>query len=136
MSTPDPHEAAELISQAGRTTSSVRGTASWPFIAVQLGLGAASSMYLLWAPAPPGPLSTSIVPLIGLAGWIAFLLPFGVVFGRVAKNGFGRRWLVFMAVWSACWVVGMLQPFPWAAVGAGFVIMAASMIGAVREARS
>ena len=58
-----------------------------------------------------------------------------VAFAKVAKNGFGIRWGIYMAVWTLCWSISMFFPTAAVRVPLAAVIAVASFVGALVEAR-
>ncbi|MFC0582761.1 hypothetical protein [Micrococcoides hystricis] len=128
----DPAQAQQLLGKADRLTTQSRSTASWPAIGLQLGLGAASSMYLISHRDGLFDLPAFIL----MMGWILALIFFSTIFGKTSKHGFGKRWVGFMIAWILLWSLGIFAPFPHAQLVAALAIMAISLIGAVWEARS
>lgn len=129
--TPTPAQATELLRQAAATKTSVRGDASWTAVSLQLGLGAASSMYLLGA--HDGRLKLPL--FIGLLVWAAALLIFHVAHAKLVKQGFAARWGVFMAAWTIAYTIGALALFPYSWLVGAVLIFVASLVGAVMEVR-
>ena len=142
MSTPNPDEARELLEQAGRLGSASRAGASWPQVALLLGLGGISAMFtvalylvvladkrLVWLP-----MSVMLV-------WLAILTTMMVTFTRTTKVGFGRRWRTAMLAWAVAWVfsvIGGTVWWPgqlWFAVASALLLTAVTAWGAWREAR-
>lgn len=106
---PDAAQAQALLDQAGQVGSSVRSGASWPAISFLLGLGALSSMGILTftyarlvADASP------TLPAILMGVWLLILFGTVLFFTRTSKRGFGRRWGIYMGLWGALWMAGML----------------------------
>ncbi|MFT3945297.1 MAG: hypothetical protein QM705_15950 [Ancrocorticia sp.] len=139
MSTPTPEEARALLDQAARADSTAKSGASWPQIAMLLGIGGASSLAL---PAIAYvPKEIMVLPMILLGVWIATLLAFSFVFGRSVKQGFGKRWSITMGLWTIVWIVGVSGAsweFPgriWFVVVASAALTIITLVGAWLEAR-
>ncbi len=139
MSTPTPEEARALLDQAARADSTAKSGASWPQIAILLGMGGASSLALPALIYIPEELR--ILPMLLLMVWIGALLVFSFIFGRSVKHGFGKRWMMTMGLWGIIWIGGISGAswvFPgelWfvAVASAGLTIV--SLGGAWLEAR-
>ena len=145
----EPHEnrpsaeaARELLNEAGRLESASRAAAGWPHIAMLLGLGAITSLSMLsfWF---VGRFDEGLValPMTAMLIWLAVFMVFMLVFGRSTKRGFGRRWMTFMMIWAALWVLGILLASTvftgelWFALLIAAAITVNSVAGAWLEAR-
>ena len=128
---PTSEEAANLLRQAETTLTHTRGNAGWPTITAQMSMGAATSVYLLAS----RDTQFDAVSFIGMMVWVLAPLILVVAFAKVAKNGFGIRWGVYMAVWALCWSISMLFPTAAVRVPLAAVIAVASFVGALVEAR-
>lgn len=125
-----PEQAHTFLRDAERTGKTARGNAPWPHVTLQLILAVSASMYLLAVPsdAPFNP-----VPPIALIVWNMFGIVIAVAYGRVAKPHFGRRWTIFMVLWTCLWCFGMVDPFAYARLAAGIVIMVSAMLASMIE---
>lgn len=138
----DPGRARELLDQAGRLGAAARSGASWPQIAMLLGLGGLSAMFaialhlvviaddrLIW------------LPMVVMALWLGILATMMLVFGRSTKFGFGRRWRTAMLAWAAAWVFTIVggtvwwKGQVWFALGSALLLTVVTAWGAWREAR-
>ena len=128
---PTSEEAANLLRQAETALTHARGNAGWPTITAQMSLGAATSVYLLAS----RDTQFDAVSFIGMMVWVLAPLILVVAFAKVAKNGFGIRWGVYMAVWALCWSISMFFPTAAVRVPLAVVIAVASFVGALVEAR-
>ena len=128
---PTPEEAAGMLRQAETTLTHTRGNAGWPTITTQMSLGAATCVYLL----ANRDTHFDAVSFIGMMVWVLAPLIFVVAFAKVAKNGFGIRWGIYMAVWALCWSISMFFPTAAVRVPLAAVIAVASFVGALVEAR-
>ena len=128
---PTSEEAANLLRQAETTLTHTRGNAGWPTITAQMSMGAATSVYLLAS----RDTQFDAVSFIGMMVWVLAPLILVVAFAKVAKNGFGIRWGVYMAVWALCWGISMLFPTAVVRVPLAVVIAVTSFVGALVEAR-
>ena len=128
---PTPEEAAGMLRQAETTLTHTRGNAGWPTITTQMSLGAATCVYLL----ANRDTHFDAVSFIGMMVWVLAPLIFVVAFAKVAKNGFGIRWGIYMAVWTLCWSISMFFPTAAVRVPLAAVIAVASFVGALVEAR-
>lgn len=128
---PTPEEAAGMLQQAETTLTHTRGNAGWPTITTQMSLGAATSVYLLAS----RDTQFDAVSFIGMMVWVLAPLILVVAFAKVAKNGFGIRWGLYMAVWALCWSISMFFPTAAVRVPLAAVIAVASFVGALVEAR-
>ena len=72
---------------------------------------------------------------IGMMVWLLAPMILVVAFAKVAKNGFGIRWGIYMAVWALCWSISMFFPTAAVRVPLAAVIAVASFVGALVEAR-
>ena len=127
---PTPEEAAGMLRQAETTLTHTRGNAGWPTITTQMSLGAATCVYLL----ANRDTHFDAVSFIGMMVWVLAPLIFVVAFAKVAKNGFGIRWGIYMAVWALCWSISMFFPTAAVRVPLAAVIAVASFVGALGEA--
>lgn len=125
-----PEQAHTFLRDAERTSRTALGNAPWPHVLVQLILAVSASMYLLAVPSG-GPFN--FVPVVALIVWAMFGIVIAVAYGHVAKPHFGRRWTIFMLLWTCLWCVGMLDPFAYARLAAGIVIMIAAMVASMIE---
>ena len=116
---PTPEEAAGMLRQAETTLTRTRGNAGWPTITTQMSLGSATCVYLL----ANRDTHFDAVSFIGMMIWV------------LAKNGFGIRWGIYMAVWTLCWSISMFFPTAAVRVPLAAVIAVASFVGALVEAR-
>ena len=128
---PTPEEAAGMLQQAETTLTHTRGNAGWPTITAQMSMGAATSVYLLAS----RDTQFDAVSFIGMMVWVLAPLILVVAFAKVAKNGFGIRWGLYMAVWALCWSISMFFPTAAVRVPLAAVIAVASFVGALVEAR-
>ena len=128
---PTPEEAAGMLRQAETTLTHTRGNAGWPTITAQMSMGAATSVYLLAS----RDTQFDAVSFIGMMVWVLAPLILVVAFAKVAKNGFGIRWGIYMAVWTLCWSISMFFPTAAVRVPLAAVIAVASFVGALVEAR-
>jgi len=96
-----------------------------------MSMGAATSVYLLAS----RDTQFDAVSFIGMMIWVLAPLILVVAFAKVAKNGFGIRWGVYMAVWALCWSISMFFPTAAVRVPLAAVIAVASFVGALVEAR-
>jgi len=128
---PTSEEAANLLRQAETTLTHTRGNAGWPTITAQMSMGAATSVYLL----ANRDINFDAVSFIGMMVWVLAPLILVVAFAKVAKNGFGIRWGLYMAVWTLCWSISMFFPTAAVRVPLAAVIAVASFVGALLEAR-
>ena len=128
---PTSEEAANLLRQAETTLTHTRGNAGWPTITAQMSMGAAPSVSLLAS----RDTQFDAVSFIGMMVWVLAPLILVVAFAKVAKNGFGIRWGVYMAVWALCWSISMFFPTAAVRVPLAAVIAVASFVGALVEAR-
>ena len=128
---PTPEEAAGMLQQAETTLTHTRGNAGWPTITAQMSMGAATSVYLLAS----RDTQFDAVSFIGMMVWVLAPLILVVAFAKVAKNGFGIRWGLYMAVWGLCWSISMFFPTAAVRVPLAAVIAVASFVGALVEAR-
>ena len=128
---PTPEEAAGMLRQAETSLTHTRGNAGWPTITTQMSLGAATCVYLL----ANRDTHFDAVSFIGMMVWVLAPLIFVVAFAKVAKNGFGIRWGIYMAVWALCWSISMFFPTAAVRVPLAAVIAVASFVGALVEAR-
>jgi len=128
---PTPEEAAGMLRQAETTLTHTRGNAGWPTITAQMSMGAATSVYLLAS----RDTQFDAVSFIGMMVWVLAPLILVVAFAKVAKNGFGIRWGLYMAVWALCWSISMFFPTAAVRVPLAAVIAVASFVGALVEAR-
>lgn len=140
---PSAQTARELLQEAGRLGAASRAGASWPHIAMLLGLGAISSLSLLsfWL---VGQFNESLIalPMMAMLVWLAIFMGFMLANGRTTKLGFTRRWMTFMGIWAGLWILGTvvgLVFFPgslWFFIAISTAITANSVIGAWREVRA
>ncbi len=128
---PTPEEAAGMLRQAETTLTRTRGNAGWSTITTQMSLGSATCVYLL----ANRDTHFDAVFFIGMMVWLLAPLIFVVAFGRVAKNGFGVRWGIYMAVWALCWIISLFLPTAAVRGPLAAVIAVASFVGALVEAR-
>lgn len=128
---PTSEEAADLLQQAESALVRTRGNAGWPTITAQMSMGAATSVYLLAS----RDINFDAVSFMGMMVWVLVPMIFVVAFAKVAENGFGIRWGVYMAVWGLCWVVAMFFPTAAVRVPLAAAIAVASFVGALVEAR-
>ncbi len=124
-------EAAGMLQQAETTLTHTRGNAGWPTITAQMSMGAATSVYLLAS----RDTQFDAVSFIGMMVWVLAPMILVVAFAKVAKNGFGIRWGLYMAVWTLCWSISMFFPTAAVRVPLAAVIAVASFVGALVEAR-
>ena len=104
---PDRDKAQELLTRANQLGAATTSGAGWPQLATLLGLGAISSMFVILM--GTGASEAVFTPvMITMFIWLAILLATGIVFGRSAKTGFGRRWTTTIATWAILWVTAML----------------------------
>ncbi|PQZ91124.1 hypothetical protein CQ018_14265 [Arthrobacter sp. MYb227] len=100
--------ARDMLQEAGRLGAASRAGASWPHITMLLGLSAISSLSLIsfWL---VGRFDQSLIsiPLIAMLIWLGIFMVVMMVFGRSTKQGFSKRWIRFMAIWAALWIVGV-----------------------------
>lgn len=132
MTTPTSHEAATLLDQATTATGAARGISTWPLIAMQLGIGASTALYLF----SHRDSAFDVVAFIAMMVWVVASIIFGTTQAKVAKQNFGARWAVFMALWGVCWIVGMIGFFPHAAVVMGSILTVGTFASAIWEARA
>ena len=128
---PTPEEAAGMLQQAETTLTHTRGNAGWPTITAQMSMGAATSVYLLAS----RDTQFDAVSFTGMMIWVLAPMILVVAFAKVAKNGFGIRWGLYMAVWALCWSISMFFPTAAVRVPLAAVIAVASFVGALVEAR-
>ena len=124
-------EAAGMLQQAETTLTHTRGNAGWPTITAQMSMGAATSVYLLAS----RDTQFDAVSFTGMMIWVLAPMILVVAFAKVAKNGFGIRWGLYMAVWGLCWCISMFFPTAAVRVPLAAVIAVASFVGALVEAR-
>ncbi|GAA4373587.1 hypothetical protein [Paeniglutamicibacter cryotolerans] len=139
---PSAQAARDLLREAGRLGAAARTGASWPHIAMLLGMGAISSLSLIsfWL---VGRFDESLIaiPLIAMLIWLGIFMGVMLAFGRSTKRGFGRRWITFMAIWGALWVIGvgfgttLAANQLWFTLSVATAITLNSAIGAWVEAR-
>lgn len=142
MRTPSPDEARDRLDEAGRLGAAARSGASWPQVALLLGLGGVSSMFMV--------AMTFVVrvderfvflPMVLMLVWIGILSLVMLVFTRATKVGFGRRWRRAMRAWGLTWVVAIIggtvwwQGEIWFAVAAAVALTLVTVIPAWNEAR-
>ena len=120
-----------MLRQAETTLTHTRGNAGWPTITAQMSMGAATSVYLLAS----RDIQFDAVSFTGMMIWVLAPLILVVAFAKVAKNGFGIRWGLYMAVWALCWSISMFFPTAAVRVPLAAVIAVASFVGALVEAR-
>lgn len=100
--------ARELLQQAGQLKAASNASASWPHITMLLGLSAISSLSLIsfWL---VGRFDQSLIsiPLIAMLIWLGIFMAVMMIFGRSTKQGFSKRWIRFMAIWVALWLIGV-----------------------------
>ncbi len=140
---PSAQAAREMLQEAGRLGAASRAGASWPHIAMLLGLGAISSLSLLsfWL---VGQFNESYIalPMVAMLVWLGIFMAFMLANGRSTKLGFTRRWMTFMGIWAGLWILGTvvgLVFFPgsmWFFIAVSSAITANSVIGAWREVRA
>ena len=128
---PTSEEAANLLRQAVIVGHPAFRNAGWPTITAQMSMGAATSVYLLAS----RDTQFDAVSFIGMMVWVLAPLILVVAFAKVAKNGFGIRWGIYMAVWTLCWSISMFFPTAAVRVPLAAVIAVASFVGALVEAR-
>ena len=128
---PTSEDDANLLRKDETTLTHTRGNAGWPTITAQMSMGAATSVYLLAS----RDTQFDAVSFIGMMVWVLAPLILVVAFAKVAKNGFGIRWGVYMAVWALCWSISMFFPTAAVRVPLAAVIAVASFVGALVEAR-
>ena len=128
---PTSEEAANLLRQAETTLTHTRGNAGWPTITAQMSMGAATSVYLLAS----RDTQFDAVSFTGMMIWVLAPMILVVAFAKVAKNGFGIRWGIYMAIWTLCWSISMFFPTATVRVPLAAVIAVASFVGALVEAR-
>ncbi len=139
---PDPQRARDLLNEAGRLGAASRGGASWPQIALLLGLGGISAMFavavylvvlanehLIW------------LPMLVMGLWLGILTAMMLGFTRSTKLGFGRRWRTAMLAWAVAWVFTVVggtvwwRGQLWFALASAALLTAVTAWGAWREAR-
>ena len=139
----DPQQARDLLDQAGRLGAASRSGASWPQIALLLGLGGISAMFAV-AVYLVGLADDHLVwlPMVVMGLWLGILTAMMVGFGRSTKVGFGRRWRTAMLVWAVAWVFTVVGSTVWwrgqlwFALGSALMLTVVTTWGAWREARS
>lgn len=131
--------ASGLLRQADQAAAAAKRAASWPAIATLLLIGASSSFALvLFAYVPEG---LAWLPLTLLMAWFAVGLLICLPQLKSVKQGFGRRWLVTMAIWGVTWclaIVGSSTIFVgqlWFLLVASFALAAVTVGGALAEIR-
>lgn len=105
-SLPTPDEARRLLADADATGRQATSTASWPAVAVLLALGSTLSLGTLAMGLTSG--TNYLIAMLALIVWIAVIIAFQLAFLRSHKNGFGRRWGLYMGVIFAVYLVAML----------------------------
>lgn len=137
-----PDEARDLLGKADQLGAAAQAGASWPQIALLLGLGGVSSMAIIAMT-----LATNLnklyvfIPMGFMLGWLGILTIIMIVFHRVTKVGFGRRWRRAMLAWGITWVVAIVgstvwwQGEMWFAVVAALALTVVTVIPAWNEAR-
>lgn len=105
-SLPTPVEARRLLADAEATGRQATAAASWPAVAVLLALGSTLSLGTLAMGLTSG--SAYLVAMLGLMVWTAVVVAFQLAFLRSHKNGFGRRWGLYMGVVFAVYLVAMV----------------------------
>lgn len=100
--------AREMLQEAGRLSSASRSGASWPHIAMLLGLSAISSLSLIsfWLVGRTDQSLISI-PMVAMLIWLGIFMAVMLVFGNSTKLGFSKRWIRFMSIWAILWIVGV-----------------------------
>lgn len=103
MTTPEQaHQQLRHAEQLHRQVASFN-----PVWITYTGLCAAGSLFTMgkvWAPESPLPLSLALT-------WIMLsVCLIGIFSAKRTRRGFGRRWLVFMALWAAAWLTSTVAP--------------------------
>lgn len=114
MTNPTPDEARNLLHQADQLGAAARSGASWPQIALLLGLGGVSSMAMIAMPLVAQINERLVaIPMLAMLVWIGIFTTVMVVFNRATKAGFGRRWRRAMLSWGLTWVVCIIGSTVW-----------------------
>ncbi len=128
---PSAQAARDMLEQAGRLGAASRTGASWPHVAMLLGLGAISSLSLLsfWL---VGQFNESLIalPLIAMLIWLGIFMAFMLIAGRSTKLGFTRRWRAFIGIWAVLWAIGTIVGLFFFADSLWFFILVATAITA------
>ncbi len=103
---PTPHEAAGLLDTADRMHATVRGAASWRYIAWLTGMAVATVMYLV-AMGLVGDEREVLVLTAPFLLCIAVLCLALLPGARVNSAGFGRRWGAAVGGWGALYGASM-----------------------------
>lgn len=138
----DPQQARDLLDRAGRLGAASRSGASWPQIALLLGLGGISAMFavalylvvladehLVW------------LPMVVMGLWLGILTAIMLGFGTSTKFGFGHRWRTAMLAWALAWVFTIVGSTVWwrgelwFAIASALLLTVVTSWGAWREAR-
>lgn len=137
---PNRSEAQQLLEQAHALGATTTAGASWPQLAMLLGLGGISSMFVVLM--GTGASKAIYLPVMfTMFVWLAILIITGMVFTRNAKVGFGRRWVSTIGAWAVLWIIAMVAgPFLfegqlWFFLLMAALITAATTAGAWIEAR-
>jgi hypothetical protein len=131
--TPDREQAQELLSRAGQLGTAATSGAGWPQLAMLLGLGAVSSMFVILMGTGAGR-DIYLPVMFTMFAWVAILIVTGVVFSRSSKAGFGKRWATTMFAWGILWGVAILIGPNFFAGQPWFFITMAALITAVTTA--
>lgn len=126
---PSPHEARNMLAQAGQLEASVHSTASWAHVTMLLGLGAISALSLV-AFGLVGKFDESFVfyPMLSMFVWLGIFMVTMFLFGKSTKVGFSTRWRAYMALWGVLWVAGVLGTTTLFAGQMWFAVLAAALI--------
>ncbi|MFT3876761.1 MAG: hypothetical protein QM708_10135 [Propioniciclava sp.] len=139
---PSPDEARRLLEQAGQLGAAAQSGASWPQIALLLGLGGVSSMAVIaiWLVLLVD-VRLLFIPMLAMLAWTGILLTVTIVFTRATKAGFGRRWLRAMLIWGLTWTFCMIggavwwKGEIWFTVASALALTLVTVVPAWKEAR-
>ena len=137
-----PDEARDLLGKADQLGAAAQAGASWPQIALLLGLGGVSSMAIIGMTLAANTNRLHVFVLMGfMQVWLAILTVVSLAFHRVTKAGFGRRWRRAILGWGLTWVVAIVggsvwwQGEMWFAVVAAAALTVVTVVPAWNEAR-
>lgn len=137
-----PDEARDLLGKADQLGAAAQSGASWPQIALLLGLGGVSSMAILGMTLATGTNRLYMfIPMGFMLAWLGILTVIMLAFHRVTKVGFGRRWRRAILTWGLTWVVAIIgstvwwQGEIWFAVVAAVALTVVTVVPAWTEAR-
>ncbi|WP_029089607.1 hypothetical protein [Brevibacterium album] len=109
---PTPEQAQALLAQAAEAARTLPAPVPAALIGygVLCTVGSFATLATHLAPhmtAPPAALPPFLTILLFSFAWILAAVLAMLVFRERWRRGLGRRWLMYMAVWAALWVLGM-----------------------------